>query len=156
MKKKIIKPKDTDIAILDTNTIVQTMEKNMPGWVKELNSKEDMGNAIYATSTELLVAIDDVLIRYHKFTEDDIKVFHSHLKDILRGVKEFEDHGLNINTPHSMDIIGEKIFEIGIGGLLQEIANVKLIKEKMTRSGLEYPVSLSATPFIRKLKEKNK
>lgn len=156
MKKKIIKPKNTELAILDTNTIVRTMEEKMPEWVKKLNTKEDMGNAVYATSTELLVAIDDVLLRYFSFTEDEIKKFHNHLKDILQGVKEFEDHGLTIMTPHSMDVVGEKIFEVGIGGLLQEIANTRLLKEKMTRAGFEYPVSLAATPFIKKLKEKNK
>lgn len=144
------------LQLVDPKSIVATMEKKMPTWVKEMNNKEDMGNAVYATSTELLVAIDDILLRYYNFTEDDIKRFHKDLKDILTGVKEFEDHGLTIMTPHAMDVLGEKIGDVGIGGLLQEIANTRLLKEKMGRAGLEYPVSLAATPFIKKLREKNK
>ncbi len=150
------KKKQTEIQLVDPKAIVATMEEKMPEWVKELHSKEDMGNAIYATGTELLVAIDDILLRYFSFDEESIKEFHVHLKDILQGVKEFEEHGLSIMTPHSMDVLGEKIGEVGIGGLLAEIANTRLLKERMGRAGLEYPVSLAATPFIRKLKQKNK
>jgi hypothetical protein len=152
MAKKI---KNNEIAIVDPKAIMQTMEKNMPEWVSKLHTKEDMGNAIYATSTEFLVAIDDILLRYFNFTEDDIKRFHEHLRDILTGVKEFEDHGLTIMTPHSMDVVGEKIEQVGIGGLLQEIANTRFLKERMARSGFEYPIGLAATPFMKKLKEKN-
>ncbi len=151
MKKK----QNNQLAVLDPKAIVAEMENKMPDWIKNINTKEDMGNAVYATSAELLLAIDDILIRYFNFTEEEIKRFHAELKEILEGVKEFEDHGLNIMTPHSMDIVGEKIQEVGIGGLLQEIANTKLVKERMTRAGFEYPVSLAATPFIKKLKEKN-
>ena len=151
-----MKKKTKQLAVVDPKSIVATMEEKMPDWVKKMNSKEDMGNAVYATSTELLVAIDDILIRYFSFTEDEIKKFHNHLKDILQGVKEFEDHGLTIMTPHSMVVLGEKIQQVGIGGLLMEIANTRLLKEKMTKAGLEYPISLQATPFIKKLKEKNK
>jgi hypothetical protein len=155
MANSIMK-KQTQLAVVDPKSIVQTMEKAMPEWVKKINTKEDMGNAVYTTSQEFLMAIDDTLLRYFNFTEDDIKRFHRELEDILKGVKEFEEHGLNIMTPHSMDVIGEKIDEIGIGGLLQEIANTRLLKEKMTKAGLEYPISLQATPFIKKLKEKNR
>ena len=147
--------KNNQLQIVDPKLIVQTMEDKMPEWVKDMNNKEDMGNAVYATSTEFLLAIDDVLIRYFKFTEQQVKEFHKELKDILTGTKEFERHGLNIMTPHSMDVIGEKIQEVGIASLLMEIADTRLLKEKMTRAGFEYPVSLQATPFMKKLKEKN-
>ena len=51
------KKKQTEIQLVDPKAIVATMEEKMPEWVKELHSKEDMGNAIYATGTELLVAM---------------------------------------------------------------------------------------------------
>ena len=132
------------------------VNETMPEFVKELNNKEDLSNAMFATSQEMLVAIDDVLLRYFSFTEDEIKKFHSYLKDILQGVREFEDHGLNLTSPHSMDIVGEKIQEVGISNLLMEIAKIRLKKEKIGRAGLEYPIALQATPFIKKMRDKNK
>lgn len=151
MKKKIT----NQLQVIDPKAIVAEMEKNQPEWLKNMNNKEDMGNSVLQTSQELLIAIDDVLIRYFLFKEEDIIRFHNHLKDILTGVKEFENHGLTIMTPHSMNIVGEKIEEVGIGGLLMEIAQTRLLKEKMGKAGLEYPISLQATPFIKKLKTKN-
>lgn len=148
--------KKNQLQVVDPKSIVAEMEAKQPEWVKSMNTKEDMANAVYATSTEFLIAIDDILLRYFNFTEEEIIKFHNYLKDILQGVKEFEDHGLTIMTPHSMGVLSETIEKVGIGGLLQEIAGTRLIKEKMARAGLEYPVSLQATPFIKKLVKKNK
>jgi hypothetical protein len=150
-----MKKKQNQLVVTDPKFIAKTMEEKMPEWVQKMHTKEDMANAVYATSTEYLTAIDDTLLRYFNFTEDEIKKFHGYLQDILTGVKEFEDHGLTIMTPNSMGVVGEKIQEIGIGGLLQEIAATRLTKEKMIRAGFEYPISLQATPFLKKLKEKN-
>lgn len=150
MKKKI-----NQLTVIDPIAIVKTMEKSMPVWVKDLNNKEDMANAIFATSQEMLLVVMDTLRRYHKFEEKDLKQFTKEIEDVLQGVKEFEAHGLNILTPHSVGVIGDKVQESGIAGLLGEIAETRLVKEKMTRAGLEYPISLQATPFIKKLKEKN-
>lgn len=131
------------------------VRQNMPEFVAELENKEDLANSAYAMAQEMLLAVMDTLRRHHGFEEKDLKNFTQELEDLLRGVKEFETHGLNILTPHSMDIIGEKVQEIGIAGVLSEIAQTRLTKEKMARMGMEYPLAIQATPFIKKLKEKN-
>lgn len=142
------------VAIIDSKAITTEIEKKMPEWVQKINNKEDMANAIYSTSQEMLIAVDDILIRYFKFSEKDVKRFHKHLKDILRGTKEFEDRGLNIVTPYSMTIVGDRIEKVGIEGLLAEIGKTKLFKEKLTRAGVEYPVTLGMTPTVKKLESK--
>lgn len=131
------------------------VKQNMPEFVAELENKEDLANSSYAMAQEMLLAVMDTLRRHHGFEEKDLKNFSQELEDLLKGVKEFETHGLNILTPHSMDVVGEKVQEIGIAGVLSEIAQTRLSKEKMARMGMEYPLAIQATPFIKKLREKN-
>lgn len=147
--------KPLEIALNDKEKFQQLIKQSMPEFVQKIETKEDLGNAMYASAQEMLLAIIDVLIRYHKFTEEDITKFNKEVKDILSGVKEFEERGLSILTPHSMGIVGEKVQEMGIEGLLTEIAGIRFQKERMVRSGLEQPILTGAEPFLKRLKQKN-
>lgn len=150
-----MKKEQKAIQIVDPKMITAAVEKSMPKWVAKIKDKEDMANAMYASSQEMWIAVLDVLVRYHGFKEDEIKRFNEEAKDILTGAKEFEKDGLSMLSPHSMGIIGDKVEEIGIEGLLVEIAEIRNRKEKLTRIGMEVPVLPAATPFLKKLKQKN-
>jgi hypothetical protein len=158
-KTKALAVQESTLPALDPKKIEQfklMVRQNMPEFVAELENKEDLANSTYAMAQEMLLAVMDTLRRYHGFQEQDLKNFHQELEDILKGMKEFETHGLSLLSQHSIGIVGEKVEQSGISGLLSEIAQTRLSKEKMARAGLEYPISLQATPFLRKLKEKNK
>ncbi len=124
-----------------------------PSWVPEV---EDVGTAMMQAGQEFLLVVDDVLLRYFKFSEESLKDFHEKIKPILQGVKEYEKHGLSMLSQRSVDIVGDIIEEKGIEGLLADMAKVRLLKEKMNRSGLEYPTLPGAGTFVRQLKKKNK
>lgn len=140
---------------VDTSAIIREMEEKMPTFIKNVNNKEDMANAIFATSQEMLLVIEDSLIRYHGFSSDDLKNLHTEIKDVLTGVKEFEKHGLSILSVHDTAVIGDKVEKIGIAGLLDEIGGIRFMKERMVRAGIEYPLTMGSAPFLKSLKKKN-
>lgn len=144
------------LSIPEIDKFKDLIRKSMPEFVAEIETKEDMGNAVYAASQEMLLVIEDCLIRYHGWNEQQLKTLHQQLRDVLTGVKEFEKNGLSILTPHSVDIVGEKVQEVGITGLLQEIASVRFHKERLGRIDMDMPVLDGATPFLKKLKERNR
>lgn len=123
-----------------------------PDWVPEV---ENVGNAMMAAGQEFLLVVDDVLIRYFDFTEKDIKKLHDKINPILRGVQEYEKHGLSMLSPHSVRTVGDLVEEKGITEILGEIAKIRHTKEKFQQAGMEYPILEGAKPFLSKLKEKN-
>ena len=131
--------------------IVDMVEEKMPEWVRGINTKEDMANSILASAQEMLLVIEDSLIRHFKFSQEDLKKLHNEIKPVLQGVKEFERHGLSMLSPGDVEKVGDLVQEKGIAGLMAEIANLRFTKEKMNRSGLEYPTLPGAAPFIKKI-----
>lgn len=163
MKKKTKEKQSTEISVptkssaltVEQERIKSAITANMPEFVKGLETKEDLGNAMYAASQEMMLATIDVLVRYHEFSDDEVKKFTQELKDILTGTKEFEKTGLSILSGHSMATVGDKVQETGIEGLMMELATVRHQKERMTRAGIESPLLTEATPFIKQLKKRN-
>ena len=100
--------------------------------------------------------MEDVLIKHFEFTTDDLKRLHNEVRPVLQGVKEFEKHGLSMLSPGDVSVVGDLINEKGFAGLMADIANIRLSKERMNRAGLEYPTLPGAAPFIKELKKKNK
>lgn len=123
--------------------LVAKPEENLiagtPAWVANV---EDVGTAMMQAGQEMMLAVDDVLIRYFKMTDSDIKKFHQKLIPILKGVEEYEEQGLSMLSPHDISIVGD-------------IAQHRFIKERSSRIGLETPILPGATPFLRALKAAN-
>lgn len=153
----IVKKEENGVQKVDIEQFKSLVKASMPEFVAEVENKEDLANAMYASTQEMWLAIGDVLIRHHGWKEDELKKFQKHLKEMLTGMAEFERHGLNILSPHSAEIVGDVIQEQGIGGLLANIAETRYRKEKLDRIGMDYPVMIEgAQPFLKKLKQKNK
>lgn len=117
----------------------QKMIAGVPDWVAE---SEDLGTAMMQAGQEMMLGVDDVLLRYFSFTEPQIKEFHEKLKLILNQTEEYERHGLNILGVHDMSIVGD-------------IAQIRYKKERTARIGLETPLLPGATSFLKALKEVN-
>lgn len=150
------KPKKTTALQLTPDQIKLAMEQHMPQWIAKIQNKENMANAMYASGQEFLLVIEDALIRHFGFKEKDLKKLHDEIKDVLRGVKEFEHHGLSMLSPKDVETVADKVQQVGIAALMAEISGIRLTKEVMNRSGLEYPILPGAKPFIKELKRRNK
>ena len=154
-KKNGITKINSPLALENIEAFKQLVKNSMPEFIAEIETKEDFANAIYSTSQEMMLVIDDVLMRSFKFKEEDIKKLHTELQDVLRGVKEFEDRGLSILSPHSVSVVGDIIEEKGILGLLADLGKTRFLKERAQRSGIELPHLSGSGIFIKKLKERN-
>ena len=126
--------KETAIVASTSRAVAQ-----MPEWVPDV---EDTGTAMMQAAQEMMLAVDDVLIRFFDFDDDKIKKFHESLKPILQQVEEYERHGLSIMTPNDMAVVGE-------------IAKTRFMKERFVRMGLEVPILPGAAPFLKALAKKN-
>lgn len=126
----------------------------MPAFAKEVETIEDRGTAVFEAGEEYHMVVLDCLRRYHHFTEPQIKQLHREITDVLRGVKAFETEGLSMLSPHSVEIVGDNIEDLGIGGLLDKIAQVRIHKTNMGKAGLEWD-KLPEKPFVKRL-SKNK
>lgn len=129
-KKIVLKEKKQEVAL------------RSPEFLAEVKTVEDMGNAIYAASQEFLLVIEDALIRHHGFTDADLKRLHEEIVPVLKGVAEYEKHGLSLLSPNDI-------------GIVAEIAETRYLKERAGRAGLHMPIMEGAKPFLKKLKEKN-
>ena len=144
------------LSVKDTKAFQELVIKTMPEFVAVLNNKEDMANSMFDAAQEMLLVVDDVLIRYFGFTTEKVKEFHQKIEPILRGAEEFEKHGINLGTHHDIGILGDLVEEKGIANLLGSIAQTRLMKKRYDRAGIEYPILAGANDFMKKLKEKNK
>lgn len=136
MKKKPV----TKLA--ETDDIKQLTPQENQEFIKTLEETENLGNAMYATAQEFMLVIEDALIRYHDFSEDDIKQLHEEIKPVLGGVAEFERAGLSLLSTHDI-------------GIVAEIVQTRLIKERAWRKGQDTPILSAAKPFLKVLKKKN-
>lgn len=125
-----------------SKALVKTEDKEIAGVPEWVANVEDIGTSMMQAGQEMMLAIDDILIRYFNFTEADIKRFHGELKPVLQGVKEYEEQGLSILSPFDMSIVGE-------------IAKTRFLKERTGRIGLETPVLPGAKPFLKALDKAN-
>lgn len=144
------------LALTNPQAFQELVLKAMPEFVTKVNNKEDVGNAMYDSAQEMMLAIEDVLIRYFEFSVNDLIKFKKNLTEILQGVKEYETHGLNILTPHSMGVVGEQHEEGSLPDIVGQLAGIRHDKHRFIRAGIEYPMLPGAKPFLKKLDEKNK
>ena len=151
-KNLVLKKKESSMTTKETLFKNSIMER-MPEFVQKVETKEDLGNAMYETGQEFLLVIDDVLERYYNFTPEKIKAFHADIQDILKGVKEFEKAGLNILSVDSTRTVGEMHENGELFDALKELAQIRNTKNRMARTGLEYPFLPEAKAFIKKLKK---
>lgn len=117
----------------------ERMIAGTPEWVANV---EDVGTAMMQAGQEMMLGVDDVLIRYFSFDETQIKKFHDKLLPILKQTEEYERHGLSILSIHDMSIVGD-------------IAQARFIKERAGRIGIETPILPGAVPFLKELKKAN-
>lgn len=140
----------------DEQAFKDLVMKSMPSFIAKVENKEDMANSTFAAGQEMLLVLEDILIKYFKFKESDLKNLHDKMRDVLTGVKEFEIHGLSMLSPQDIATVTDLIDQKGIAGLMADISGVRLQKEKLGRAGLEYPTTLGATPFLKELAKRNK
>lgn len=133
MKKK------REVTVLQGSPVTD-LEIKAPEWVAKT---EDIGNAMYATAQEFLLVIEDALVRYHQFSEEEIKRLHEEIRPVLKGVAEYERAGLSLLSPNDIQIVGD-------------IAESRLLKEGAWRHGLETPILPPAAPFLKELKKRNR
>lgn len=156
MKSKKVSKIEQTLALRDPEEMKQEIRKMMPKFIAEVENKENMANAMYGASQEMLLVMEDILIKHFKFGNAELKKLHDETRDVLRGVKEFEKQGLSLLSPGDISIVTDKVDEIGIENLLGEIAETHLTKEVMAKSGLDYPTLPGARPFLKELKKQNK
>lgn len=155
-KKELLKVvKDAILPISNPEKYKQIVKAAMPDLVKEMDTKEDMASSIMESSQEMMMVIFDCLRRYHGWNDKDLKQLNKEITDVLTGVKEFEDAGLSMLSPHSVKIVGDNVQELGISGLLGKIAEVRYQKTRMIKAGIEVPKLVDEKPFVKQLKEKN-
>lgn len=132
-----------ELVLADIEKFKGLVKQTMPQFIAEVENREDMANAMYATAQEILLVIEDALIRHHGWGEDNLKQLHKEISPVLEGVKEYEKHGLTLLSPGDISIVGE-------------LVETRYIKERTARAGLETPILTGAVPFIKKLKERNR
>lgn len=118
-----------------TKSASAELAKSIPAWVGE---KEDIGTSMYEAGQEMLLAVDDILMKHYGFNEDEIKSFHAKLELVLMGVAEFEKYGFSLLSPHSVSAISN-------------LVETRLMKNKMARAGLEYPFLPGAEQYIKQI-----
>lgn len=122
--------------------VLKEQEKMIAGVPEWVANSEDLGTAMMQAGQEMMLGVDDVLVRYFKFNEPQIKEFHDKLKLLLNQTEEYERNGLNILGVHDMSIVGD-------------IAQIRFMKERTARLGLETPLLPGAQSFLKALKEVN-
>ena len=137
------------LPLQDPEKYKELVKASMPEFVQEVENKEDAGTAMYEAGQEMMLVVFDCLRRYHDWDDEKLKKLNRELTDVLTGVKEFEDNGLSMLSIHSVGIVGDNVEELGIAGLLKKIAEVRLQKSQMAKSGIEMP-KISEKPFLKK------
>lgn len=137
-KKKIQTLSIIPTAQEEVTKFQESVKAGMPEFIRDVETKEDLANSMFETGQELLLAVADVLIRYFDFDEGEIKDFHKKLEKILRGIEEYEKYGFNIMTPHSIAAIGD-------------LVQTRYLKNRMTRSGIDYPILPGGHDFLKKI-----
>ena len=156
-KQQLVKMvRDSILPMTNPEKYKEIIKAQLPDLVKEMDNKEDMATSIFETGQEMMLVIFDCLRRYHKFGDLELKQLNKELTDVLTGVKEFETAGLSMLSPHSVGIVGDNVEELGIGGLLQKIAEQRYIKAKMSKARLELPKMVDEKPFTKQLNGKSK
>lgn len=125
----------------------------MPEFVREMDNKEDLATSIYHSNQEMLLVLFDCLRRYHGWDDAQMKQLKRELNDVLTGLKEYEDQGLNFLSVHDVTILGDKIQAEGIPGLMAGIAQAKLQKIKLTKLGMEVPIQAGAEAMSKRLQK---
>lgn len=137
MKKKETKSL-VPLAKDEIKAFQESVKAGMPEFVRDIETKEDVANSMFETAQEMLLVIDDVLMRYFDFNEGKIGEFHKKLEPILKGVEEYERYGFNIMSPNSIAAIGD-------------LVQTRLIKNRMTRNGLDYPILPAGNDLLKKM-----
>ena len=133
----------------------EMVKKALPEFVKEMDTKESLGTSVMEANQEMMLVIADCLRRYHNFKDSDITSLHNEITDVLLGVKEYEDSGLSMLTPHTIRQVGDQVEMIGPEHLVAEIAKIRSKKNMMLISGQDYQaITLGEIP-LKKLQAKN-
>lgn len=110
-------------------------------WTKEMVSKmektEDVGTAVYQTSQQFLLLVEQILTHYYSFSEKQIKQLELQIKDGLTTLADIEKSGLSVLTPNDMAKLGE-------------IVEIRKQRLSAGRSGIALP-SAKETEVIKKL-----
>ena len=143
---------DSLLPFTDPDAYKERVKSSLPVFVKEIEALETQGTAVFEASQEMMLVIFDCLRRYHGLKDEDLKRLNKEITDVLQGVKEFEAEGLSMLSMNSVRIVGDNIEDLGVGGLLEKIARVRMQKAGMEKAGIEYP-KIAEKPFTRRLKK---
>lgn len=141
------------LPFVDPEKYKELIRANMPDFVKEMDTKEALAASAFQTNQEFLLVIIDCLKRYHGWSDIEIKKLHGEIVDVLTGVKEFEDSGLSILSPHSVAVVGDKVQEIGVTKLLAEIRRIRYGKNEINRIGMLIPNELEGSKLDKALQK---
>lgn len=134
----------------------ELVRSQMPEFVKELDKLEDTTTSVWQTTQEFMLILMDCLRRYHGWNEAQMKQLQRELTDVLTGAKEFEDQGLTFLSIHDTQMLGEKVEDLGIAGLMKQIAEIKHKKNMMAKIGMEPPVQVGASQMAKELSKLKK
>jgi len=137
--------------ILHPEKYKEMVKKNLPEFVQEMDNKEDMADSIFQSNQEFLLVLFDCLRRYHGWGEAEMKKLKRELSDVLTGAKEFEGGGLSFLSIHDVTLLGDKIEQVGIAGVMKEIVQARLQRIKIHKLGLEVPILPGAEGMLKKL-----
>lgn len=127
-----------------------------PKWVAGWEKIEDTSKSVYESTQEFQLILADCLRRYHGWNEAQILQLHRELTDVLTGAKEFEDQGLTFLSVHDSQMLGEKVEELGIAGLMKQIYEIKHKKNSMSKMGMEPPVQVGASKMAKEMSKLKK
>ena len=130
------------------------VRENMPDFVKEMETKEDMGTSIWQANQEFILVMADCLRRYHGWSDLEIKQLHHELTDVLTGVKEYEDAGLAMLSAVDIKRVGDQVEVMGPENLIKRIAEIRYKKAEMVREGIEYPSISAEEAFPKRIGKK--
>jgi len=108
---------------------------------KEIAKIEDVGTAMMQTGQEMMLVVEEILIRHHGFTEEKLVQFENQLKEVLSTLGEYERKGFSILNPKDMSTIGE-------------IAEARQARIEAGRAGIQLPSPQETEKFTAKPKKK--
>ena len=151
-KEELVKViQDSLMPLNDPEQYKELVRASIPEFVKEIETKEDVGTAMFKSAQEMNLVFVDVLKRYYGFRSEQITALLAHVQDLLQGVEELEEGNLNILSAHSMNRVGDIVEDIGIDGLMAKLAETRFRKERANRTGEDLPIASKVKPFIKQL-----
>lgn len=152
-KAELIKMvEETALPMVDPEAYKEKIRSLLPAFVKEMDNVEDLGTAAMESGQEMLLVIYDCLRRYHGWEDPEIIRLSSEVTDVLTGAKEYEESGLSMLTPYTINQLGNQVQEMGIAEIRAKIAQIRYKKTQFNKIGMEFPEIPGMAKFLSKPK----